>query len=442
MQKGYTLLDALRNRRSRRFGKGMRLEGGPLAYASEHAPQPLTAAEEAALVFAACGITGYALGELPYARGERVEDGGGQILLHLVGRTIPSGDAAHTTALFVINDDGAWYIRRPQDYPRAEIASLIALAREGRLEHLYERSRVRVAAERPDVPREMPFTMPFNRWSANVPGSTLFLPVAELSALSINILLLALGEAQGIFILDDRRAYQPAGLAPFARSKGGHLYDDPAANRVATISTAQDAVYEFAAIEQGAMLQNLGLMAAALDVGGFSFFAAHPYGWMEALGFRMVDVSFTRAMGVAPPLSWLIRLLGRDRSLPTAVGLEQGKEVLLRPYCPPYYRNMEEAVLAFVDYKWGAGQGTLRDSTASGWRDADAVQAQIPAPSDRAVAATIAYCEYVYERFGRFPPGNGPFRTVLAYQAQHLDKAFYRRFYRQDAYANTDQNGR
>src|SRR5437588_7039176 len=34
----YFLLDALLARRSRRFGKGMRLNGGPLAYASMHEP--------------------------------------------------------------------------------------------------------------------------------------------------------------------------------------------------------------------------------------------------------------------------------------------------------------------------------------------------------------------------------------------------------------------
>jgi hypothetical protein len=62
----YPLLDALIERRSRRFGGGMSLNGGPLAYDSTHAPQPLSMEEEAALAFAACGITGPALAELPY----------------------------------------------------------------------------------------------------------------------------------------------------------------------------------------------------------------------------------------------------------------------------------------------------------------------------------------------------------------------------------------
>ncbi len=69
----YPLLSALVERRSRRFGKGMTLNGGPLAYHSAHRPQPLSLEEEAALAFAACGITGYALAELPYDTGSMPE---------------------------------------------------------------------------------------------------------------------------------------------------------------------------------------------------------------------------------------------------------------------------------------------------------------------------------------------------------------------------------
>src|ERR1700719_4251465 len=40
-----SLLDALLARRSRRFGKGMRLNGGPLAYESAREPEPLSSVE-------------------------------------------------------------------------------------------------------------------------------------------------------------------------------------------------------------------------------------------------------------------------------------------------------------------------------------------------------------------------------------------------------------
>ncbi len=62
----YSLLQALSERRSYRFGLGMEMQTGPLAFKSEQQPLPLTEDEEAALAFAACGITGYALGDLSY----------------------------------------------------------------------------------------------------------------------------------------------------------------------------------------------------------------------------------------------------------------------------------------------------------------------------------------------------------------------------------------
>ena len=48
---GYPLSEALIERRSRRFGHGMRLNGGPLSYKSMRPSQPLSFEEEAALAF-------------------------------------------------------------------------------------------------------------------------------------------------------------------------------------------------------------------------------------------------------------------------------------------------------------------------------------------------------------------------------------------------------
>jgi hypothetical protein len=427
----YPLLEALIERRSRRFAGGMSLNGGPLAYDSARGPRPLSLEEEAALAFAGCGVTGPVLADLPYDSGDVPEAGSGNIMIHLVGRTVASGDASHAVALFVINDEGAWMLKRPQDYPREEIPALARLARERRLAELYGRARVRVADGRPDPPREPPFVLPFNKWSANAPGTTYFLPVAELSAFYINVLLSAFNEEFGYFLVDERNRFRPPGIARFARSRGGHLHDDPKEGRFATIGVLETWLFEFAAIEQGGMLQNLALVGEALGLGGFPHFAAHPFIWFQTLGFRMQDVPFSRTIGAGPVTKRLLRVLNRDLPVPTAVGLERDGEVLIKPFCPPYYRSMEEAVLAFVDYKHAQGTGTLRDGgAATGWRNGAGVQAGIPPYSDRAVAATVAYCEYVQERYGRFPANSGPFRTVLAHQAHHLDPDFYDRFYR------------
>src|SRR5262249_19949309 len=101
------LIDALLNRRSRRFARGMRLDAAPLAFASPQSPAPLSLEDEALLAFAACGVTGYALAELPY-QGAPDGSGGGNIMSQFVGRTAASGDAMHVCAVFVVNDRGAW----------------------------------------------------------------------------------------------------------------------------------------------------------------------------------------------------------------------------------------------------------------------------------------------------------------------------------------------
>jgi hypothetical protein len=434
----FSLLDAILARRSRRFAKGMRLNGGPLAYESTHNPTPLSQLEEAILAFAACGITGYTMGELPYDTGDVTEAGGGNIIMNFVGRTVFSADAAHLVSVFVLNDEGVWLLKRPQDYPRLEVPELVNSASEQRWLDLYEKSRVRIADQRLDVPREPPFVPPFNKWSANVQGTTYFLPIAELSGLFINVLLAAFSEEVAYFVVDERHNFQPAGVAKFARSKGGYLRDNLAEGRTATVSLLDTSMYEFAAVEQGAMLQNMALVAAALGLGGFPHLASHPFGWFQTLGFRMIDIPLSRTIGAGPVMKGLMQVLKKDIPMPTAVGLEHDGQVLIKPFCPPYYRNMEEAVLAFVDYKYAQGQGTMRDGgAASNWKDGASVQAGIPRYSDQSIAATIACCEYLYSRYGRIPATNGPFRTLMAYQAHHLDVGFYQKFYRSEIVGET-----
>ena len=106
-----TLLDALLNRRSRRVGLGMSVPAGPFRYASRHKPIPLTEEEEAALAFAACGVTGYALADLSYGADE-----GGGMLVGRLGRTAASADAANTVAVVVTNDHATYLLKRPQDF--------------------------------------------------------------------------------------------------------------------------------------------------------------------------------------------------------------------------------------------------------------------------------------------------------------------------------------
>jgi hypothetical protein len=89
----------------------------------------------------------------------------------------------------------------------------------------------------------------------------------------------------------------------------------------------------------------------------------------------MEEVPFSRTIGAGPLKSALIRALGKEMPIPAAVGRERDGQPLIRPFCPPYYRSMEEAVLAFVDYKYAQGRGTFRDGgEATGWREGATVK--------------------------------------------------------------------
>src|SRR6266550_7772135 len=356
----YPLLTALRERRSRRFGLGMKIPSGPLAYESRHKPTPLTEQEEAALVFAACGITGHALAELCYAK-----DGGGSIMAGLVARTIASGDGLQTVSLVVTNDNATYLIRKPRELPGGEIPELIKLGQRGEFGELYRRCRVKIKDGRAATPSEPLFNINANRWSAHARGTSYFLPINDLTFMYVNGLLEILNETTGAFLLDERNGFRPAGLKKFARSRGGHLDDNPHHGKVATVRQVEQFVTEFVTIEQGMMLQNLGLMAQALGLGGFPNFANHEFAWFQALGFRMEQMPASRYVGAGRLVSLAMRLLKRDPIVPYPVGLERDGNVLLKPFCPPYYSSMTEAVRAFVDEKYAQGSGTFRDGGAA-----------------------------------------------------------------------------
>ena len=424
----HPLLAALLERRSRRFARGMKMPGGPLAYESRHKPVPLTEDEESALVFAASGITGHALADLEYSK-----EGGGNIMAGLFARTIASGDGLQTVALIVTNDTGTHLVRRPRELPSSDIPSLIALGRRGEFTELYRRSRVKIKDGRSAPPVEPLFNISANRWSAHAAGTSYFLPVNDLTFMYINGLLEILNEQTGVFLLDERNSFRPAGVAKFARSRGGHLDDDPRNFRVATVRQVEQFVTEFVTIEQGMMLQNLGLMAEALGLGGFPNFANHEFGWFEALGFRMGKMPASRYLGAGPIVSLAMKLLGKNPEVPFPIGLERDGEILLKPFCPPYYASMTDAVRAVVGSKFGANGLFHGGQKESAWSDHTNVAKQVPPISEAAIAATTAVCEYLWNRYGRFPVHMPPYKTVLGFQAAHLDAEFYDKFYRPEA---------
>ena len=53
--------------------------------------------------------------------------------------------------------------------------------------------------------------------------------------------------------------------------------------------------------------------------------------------------------------------------------------------------------------------------------------------------AYIAVSDVEHKKYGRFPAYSPPFRTVLGYQAGHVDIEFYDKFYREEALSETQR---
>ncbi len=422
------LVEALRERRSRRFGLGMSIPAGPLAYQSRHPAAPISAEDEALLAWAACGITGPALADLCYAPGH-----GGNIMAGLVGRTVASGDCLQTIALFVINDHGAWLVRRPRELSAPELTEAIRLGDQGEWTRLHETVRVQVADRRVHPPVEPLFNINANRWSLHAPGSTYFLPVGDLTPMYLNGLLEILNEDTGVYVLDERANYRPAGLGAFARSRGGHLDDDPAHGKVITLRQLEQFVTDFVNLEMGMVLQNLGLMTQALGLGGFPHFANHDFAWFESLGFTLQHLRASKYLGTGPLVAAGLRLLGKDQPVPLALGLERDGKQLLQALCPPNFPSMTDALKSMLDRKFGP-QGIFRQApVVPAWLDAQSTLNGVNPVGSKAFEAASAFVEYVWKRYGRFPAHVPPFRCGLGHQVVHLDTDFYDRFYRPEA---------
>lgn len=428
----YTLSDALKDRRSRRFGLGMEIPEGPFAYRSKHPAEPLTEEEEAALVYAATGITGYALADLSYGAGQ-----GGNMLGGMMGRTISSADSLDNVSLIVINDAGTYFVKTPDHFSVEERRELIELGRAKQYVELYRRMRVKINAEKVTIPVEPGINFNINKWAMY--HGTYFLPVNDVVTVYINAMLESFEPEMGLFIRDERNWFLPAGLGKYGKSRGGALYDNPRDGRVVTIQGIELSLAEAVAVEQGMMLQNISLMAQALGLGGYANYARNEYTWFQALGFRMEAMPSPQYAGSNPLVALAARILQWDFTFPYAVGLERDGATLLHTWSPPYYRTMKEAVHAFVDFKFGK-QGEWREKTHdSSWKNAESVSQRIDGPSQAAIDATVDCCAYIFGKYGRFPAYSAPFRTIIGYQVTPVDLDFYEQFYQPEAVSDTQR---
>jgi hypothetical protein len=425
----FPLLHAIFGRRSRRFGLGMEIPSGPLAFTSRSEPVPLSALERAVLIAAGTGVTGWSFG-VPY--GPDRPDAHGHYTLRFTGRTAPTAAGIGTPVLFHTDDDGVYLTDTRDAVPPDEATAAAspgggdadddpsddaddagATADRARaiIDHA-ERHTVRLADTRLDLPSAPGHLLDPNLWMANAPGSTVFMPVGDASEQFLGILSIFVGN--GYVIMDDE-ARRPAGeLAPFIRSG---LLDE---SRTFPLSVLQASSYEANCMELAMMAHTITLTLQAMGLGGlfyngvnrWSVLGAFADDGIEGLGFRFV----------------------RDErwSVPNAVGVDGHLEAL----CPPYYADMRAAVEAFVVRKFGPG-GAYDPDTPGAWKRSAEVKRSVT-PYDEAFVDCLAeIAQYVFDKHGKFP---GTITTMVLpcyVQAHHLDTEFYDEHYGPDAYLRT-----
>ncbi|MFP3907199.1 MAG: hypothetical protein ACLFWR_09215 [Acidimicrobiales bacterium] len=405
----FPLLGAIFGRRSRRFGLGMEIPSGPLAYRSEAEPEPLSPLERAVLVATGTGVSGWHFG-VPF--GPDRPESHAHYSHRFTGRTAPTAAGFGTPVLFFTDDDGTYLTDTRDITPTAmqevggdprDVEDVIAVC---------DKHTTKLSDQRLDLPAQPPHMLPPNLWMANQPGSTLFMPVADASEELLGLLAMAIANGN---LLVDPAAERPAGdLAPFLRS--GLLDED----KKTPITVLQQMAYEGNCSEVDFMAHNIVLTMQAMGLGGlflgglnrWSVLGAFAEEGIGGLGFRFVE--------------------NPSGSLPDPVGLDGHYEAL----CPPYHPDMRSAVETYVERKFGP-EGTYDPSVPGPWRNTEAIKRGVTPYSDEFVDCLTEVAQYILDSQGRFP---GTFTTIVLtgyVQAVHLDTDFYDTHHNPGAYLTT-----
>lgn len=405
----YPLLSAIFGRRSRRFGRGMAIPTGPLAFTSDHDPLPLSELERSLLIAVGTGVTGWSFG-IPHGPARPAEHA--NYTLRFTGRTAPTAAGIGTPVVFHTDDDGT-YITNTRDVEPTGVQEpggtdeaaerIIGVCRE----HTEQLSDSRL-----DLPTAPGHVLEPNHWWANAPGSTLFMPVCDASEQMLALLSLFVENG---YLIVDAEAGRPAGdLAPFIRSG---LLDE---EKAFPLSFLENATYMTNTAEASFIAHNMVLTMQAIGLGGLFFTGINEQSVLgspaangvSGLGFRFVE--------------------NEDWVVPNPVGLDDVFEGL----CPPYHPDMRAAVETFVERKFGSG-GAYDPAAPGPWKDSSRVKQTVRRYTDEMVDCLGEVAQYVFDKHGKFP-GTVPTIVLPGYiQAHHIDTGYYDEHYQPGAYLET-----
>jgi hypothetical protein len=405
----FPLMQAIFGRRARRFGLGMEIPSGPLQFKSRHEPHTLSELEQAILIAAATGVSGWNFG-VPFGPGSPDEHA--HYTLRYTGRTAPTAGGFGTPVLFYTDDNGT-YLTNTRNITPSRIREFNGIKDDAeRILAVCREHTTKLSDRRLDLPPAPPHTIDPNIWMANKPGSTLFMPVADASEQVLGVMAMLVGN--GVVIMDDADKRPAGNLDPFIRS--GLLREE----KKFPLSVVLQSMYEGNCSELAFMGHNIVLTLQAMGLGGlyynglnrWSILGAFAKNGVRGLGFRFIEDE-----------RW---------SLPNPVGLDGVYEAL----CPPYFPDMRTAVQTFVDRKFG-DRGAYNPDAPGPWKNSHKVKGSVTSYSEEFVDCLGEIAQYIYDKHGKFP---GTFTTIVLpgfVQAQHIDTEFYDTYYKEGVYLKT-----
>ncbi len=398
----FPLIEAIHGRRSRRFAKGATIPNGPLAFASRQAPEPLDPLEQMLLIATIAGNTGWAnLFAHHPSYGAKLPN----YTTAAGGRSFPSSAGFNTTEFFFTDDDGVYFLPTRDMAPAPDAGADLRAWVEAHRARI-----VKLADGRLNVPAAMPHMEGHNTWCANVPGSTLVWPVADVAQHVILTLLYLVQNGTGIY--DDVNGRPIPGLERFA-----HRLNLEAAYPMRFVE--QIAITDVS-VEMGTACYAGALMLQAMGLGGWMYTGLNPFTVFGATGDPTV-----------PGLGFRFEMLEGD-PLPHVTGLPG----VFEAHVPPHHADMRAAVEAVVARKFGAG-GPLNPGTAGPYKANAEVRGAAAGIDAEAVEITALMADYVLGTFGRFPATVPPVFIKTYLQAHRLDTEFYDRHFAPGAYLRT-----